>query len=299
VALQPYQVSYNGLTFGPGTDVQLQGITGIRSLPPMRTGDQARARVDGYTPGQNLLDERIITLSFLVSVTSGSWETALANLAAAFTPFGDPSTVNLSFAQWLATPSQPGMLQFQLPGWTYPIAAFGRPTKYDLPIDTDYQYHYARVAVEMTCPDGVLYENSLIQSTTGLPSPTAGLTFPVTFPASFGASTGGSVQVTNSGNYPTFPVITIQGPCTNPVVSLGSLQLGVAISLGSTDSLVIDMRGGSVTLDGTGLRNNLLTSGFTFFPLPAGTSTVGFSSSDATQVTGTMTVALLPAFAAV
>jgi hypothetical protein len=75
-------------------------------------------------------------------------------------------------------------------------------------------------------------------------------------------------------------------------VSLGSATLKFNITLGSTDTLVIDTSPGvhSVTLNGTASRNNTIAGGSTWFVLPPGSSTIGFASTDATQVSGTCTV---------
>jgi hypothetical protein len=164
-----------------------------------------------------------------------------------------------------------------------------RPTKGGYPIDVGFQARKVIVPVELTANDPLIYDTNSQQASTGLPSPTAGLSFPAAAPFTFGASSGGSLQVVNAGNEATPPVFTIAGPVTWPQLTLGSLFLGFQVTLAAGDTLVIDCSAATATLNGTASRGNTIVTGSTYFFLPPGTSTVGFSSVDATQVTGTCT----------
>jgi hypothetical protein len=280
MTLTSFQLSYNGLTFGAGTDVQLVQITGLRELPSIRSGDVAKPRTDGAWAGLNFYNERILVMDLLVSVTkTNPFETVLQSIANAFLHISDPGAL-LPF-------------QFMLPGWTTPRQVTGRPTKGGFPVDLDYSFHRAAIPVEFTCPDPLIYDTVVQTASTGLPSPATGLTFNVHFPATFGHSVGGSFQVTNAGNYPTPPVFTITGPCTNPSISLQGTGLSITftIALANTDTLVVDMGALTATLNGTALRNNTINTGSTWFALPAGTSTVQFLSSDSTSVAGQLAIA--------
>lgn len=279
-----YQGYFNGLSFGPGTDVQLAKIDGLRALPSLRSGDVAIPRRDGSYPGINLLAERIFTVDLSVTVTGAPFETVLENVANALQNIQDPAKLL--------------PLQFLAPGWLGPRQIMCRPTKGGLPIDLDYSFHRASIAVEFTASDPLIYDTVLQTVSAGLPSPTAGLTFPVTFPVTFGASTGGSMQVTNAGNYATAPVFTIQGPVTNPMVSLTSTGqfMKLNLTLGSSDSVVIDMGVRTVTLNGTASRFNTVATGSSWFLLPPGTSSVGVASSDSTSVAAVFTTAFRSAW---
>lgn len=281
MALQNYQSSFNGLTWGAGTDIQVTGITGLRGMPSIRSGDVAKARRNGSFPGQNFFDERVAVFDLNVfggAIPSGATvEQTLTGMAAAFQNIEDPA------AQLpLAT---------MLPGWAEPRTLTCRPTGYTLGIDTNYQFNDVKVAVQFTASDPLIYGFTLKSVSTGLPSPTAGLQFNVTFPAVFGASTGGSMQVANNGLYPTPPVFIINGPVKNPLVSLVATGqfFGVQLTLTATDQLVIDMNARTVTLNGTASRYNAALTGSSWFALPVGTSTIGVQSKDATAVAAQFT----------
>ncbi|MGE0399948.1 MAG: hypothetical protein AB7T06_24750 [Kofleriaceae bacterium] len=273
-----YQGSYNGLAFGAGTDVQLVSIDGLRALPEIRSGDVPRSRQDGSWAGLNFLGERIFTALFEVFAPSQPFETVVAGVATALQNISDPN-LQLPF-------------DFQVPGWAEPRRVICRPTKGGTPINVPYVFHRAQIPVEFTANDPLVYSSTLRQASAGLPSPTAGLTFPVTFPVTFGASTGGSMSVTNAGNYITAPVITITGPVTNPTVTfVASGQfMTVNITLGPSDVLVIDMANRSVMLNGTASRYNLVTTGSQFWGIPPGTWSIGVASTDSSPVAALFTV---------
>ncbi|MEC5149140.1 hypothetical protein [Cryobacterium sp. GrIS_2_6] len=267
-----FQGSFNGLLFGPGTDVQFTKIDGLRALPALRSGDVVVPRRDGSYPGVNLLGSRIFVVDLMVTVTSQPFETVLSGVANALQNISDP-------AKQL-------QLQFLAPGWAGPRQITCRPTKAALPIDLDYSFHKAVIPVEFTAADPLLYDTVLQTASAGLPSPTAGITFPLTFPASFGASTGGSMQVNNAGNYATAPVFTITGPCTNPSLTNSSTGqfMKLNLTLAASDSVVIDMGTRSIMLNGTATRFNAVATGSNWFTLPPGSSTIRVASADSAQV---------------
>lgn len=268
--LSNFQGSFGGLTFGPGTDIQVVEWDGLRELPGIRSGDQARPRGDGSFAGLNYLGERVITLKLSVTVTQTPFETVIANLASVFQSTSSPSALQPFF--------------FMLPGWTTPRQVTARPTKASIPVDLEYNFHKASPLVELTCPDPLIYDVQPQTALTGLPAPSAGLTFPVAFPVTFGASAGGSLAVTNTGNYPTAPVFTITGPCTNPSITLSSGgSMSFNLTLSSSDTLVVDMAARTVLLNGVS-RANTIVSGSSWFAFPVGAATVFVGSRDSAAV---------------
>ncbi len=285
MTLTPFQFTYNGLTWGPGTDVQLVGSKGLREAPAVRQGDVSIPRINGAYPGIDVFEERIFTVDLLVSVTKTlPFDTVIANVANAL--------------QLVTDPSKQTAMQFMQPGWATARQITCRPTRAGFPMDLNYSFHNAAIATEFTASDPLIYDTVLQSVSAGLPSPTAGLMFPVTFPVTFGASTGGSMQVTNGGNFITAPVFTITGPCTNPSVSLVSTGqfMKLNLSLGATDVLVVDMGQRLVTLNGTAARFNAVATGSSWFGFPPGTSSVGVASSDSAQVAAVFTAAFRSAW---
>lgn len=278
--LTSYQGSYNGLTFGPGSDVQYVSISGLRGLTTMRTGDVPKARDHGSWPGQDFMNERIITLTLAVFAPQAPFATVLANIANAFQPIQDPT-------QLLP-------LQFLDPGWATPRQLLARPIAGDFDIDTSgYAFNVLQnIPIQLSCPDPRLYD-TIVQTVgpVGLPSPTAGLTFPVTFNVTFGSSTGGSMLLSNTGNFPTGPKFTIAGPMTNPTLlnEITGQFMTFNLPLAAGDVLVVDMRTHTAILNGTASRYNKIATGSAWFSIAPGNTTVQVGSSDSAAVAGTFT----------
>jgi hypothetical protein len=277
-----WQLTYNGLLIGDGADVGLLEVHGLRELPPVRTGATARPRAHGTFGGRNYYDKRIVDATFLVQAPSNDFEAVLAACGTAFANIVDPAG---------ALP-----LRFQLGSWSGPRQVTCRPVKGGVPVNVDYAQRRAEIPVQFEADDPLIYDTAAQTPITGLPSPTAGLGFPAGAPFAFGASSGGSLSIANAGNEPTPPVFTITGPCTWPQLTLGSLFLAFAITLGAGDTLVVDCNAQTATLNGTADRGNTVVTGSEYFLLPVGSSTVGFSSVDATQVTGTCQAAAASAW---
>lgn len=96
----------------------------------------------------------------------------------------------------------------------------------------------------------------------------------------------GGVTINNTGDVETWPVITITGPGTDPIVrnSTTGEMLGVDYTLGAGEVLTIDTRPGrkTVTLDdGTNLFP-YLTAGSSLWPLERGSNAVQIEMSGST-----------------
>lgn len=272
-----WQGAFNGLSFGPGTDVQLSKIEGLRALPGIRSGDVPKAQRAGSYAGLDFYDERIFTVDFEVFAPSQPFESVVSGLANALQIISDP-TLQLPF-------------EFLLPGWVESRRLLCRPTKGGTPIDEWFQFNRAMIPVEFTANDPLIYSSTLHSASAGLPSPTAGLTFPVTFPVTFGSSTGGSIPVENVGNETTAPVITITGPVTNPTVSLTATGafIKLNITLSASDTLVIDMGARTVLFNGASRLNTIVT-GSSWWGIPKGAYSIGVASTDSAAVAAQFTV---------
>lgn len=282
----PLSYSYNGLIFGGiGQDVQVTQAAGIRGTSAIRVQDTPWPQRDGDATGTATMDERTISFGLQVMLPSNPFETVMGTLANAFVPTDDPTALL--------------PLQILLDAtWAEARQCLARVSQYDVPIDQDYSHQLAHPTVQFIAPDPLWYSNTLHAQSSGLPSPTAGMTFDATFDLPFGASTGGSIAVVNAGNYPTAPIITITGPCTNPAVTLGSATMFLALTLGVSDTVVIDMHARTVTFNGE-LRQNSPKQGSSWWTLPVGASTVGVSSQDSAAVAANFTVQWRDAWSAV
>jgi len=135
--------------------------------------------------------------------------------------------------------------------------------------------------------DPRIYDSTLINVNLPLGATVfSGFGFNVSFPFGFGgvSTTADAIQIVNTGNRPTPPVITIHGPCDNPRLlndTVSKEMLFQGLSLGGSDTLVVDMKNRTAKLNGTTNRRNTLVAP-TWFNLEVGANTLRFraSSSD-------------------
>src|SRR5690242_2569299 len=76
-------------------------------------------------------------------------------------------------------------------------------------------------SVQLIAQDPRRYATTQITASTGLPSSTGGLTWPVTWPAVWAATvTSGVLGMDLEGNIASRPRFVIAGPCSDPVITL-------------------------------------------------------------------------------
>jgi hypothetical protein len=273
----PYQLLYNGYSTGVGSDVQLMGIDGLLGSPPVRSADIPKARDHGSYAGLDVFDERSFTLSYLIAKPIAALEIVRYNLSNAYSLISDP-TMQLP-------------LQFMLPGWASPRQITCRPRALAMPIDEWFAFNKLSPKILMVANDPLVYDTVLQTiGPIGLPSPAAGFTFNATPDFVFGSSTGGSASFTNVGNFTSAFVATINGPLNNPKIQNSAGQfVALNLSLNSTDVLVIDMAAKTILLNGVS-RLNAIVTGSSWFGIPAGNSSLSFSSLDSTSVAGTFLI---------
>lgn len=145
-------------------------------------------------------------------------------------------------------------------------------------------------SVQLVAPDPLRYGAGVHEESCGLPRPGTGLAFPLTFPLAFGESVGGTIAVGNAGTATAWPLWTITGPCTQPVIrnDSGGQRLAFSLSLGEGDVLVVDAGARTVFLGGVSRRAALLPRS-RWFGFPPGSTTIGFDSFD-DSASGRLTV---------
>jgi hypothetical protein len=145
-------------------------------------------------------------------------------------------------------------------------------------------------SLQVTAPDPLRYGADPHELSCGLPAPGPGITFPLTFPLTFGQSVDGSLGVVNAGSATTWPVWTVTGPCTQPVIRNDSTGewLAFSLSLFDGDVLTVDTAARTVFLGGAS-RRAALQPRSTWFGLPPGSTTISFDAFDDTA-SGTLAV---------
>jgi hypothetical protein len=147
---------------------------------------------------------------------------------------------------------------------------------------------------QIKCKDPRKYGQSTLVST-GLPSMVA--LVPPLVPPLITAYAGGSMVINNTGKYKTPGVITFNGPITGPFwVQNTRLQRKIQYvgNLASGDVLEVDLRRGTVILNGAANRRGLLTPDSRLWYFDKGITTLTFGS--AAFSTGTVQVTYAPAW---
>jgi hypothetical protein len=141
--------------------------------------------------------------------------------------------------------------------------------------------------------DSYRYSAVLHQVPTGLYSGASGRAYPKAYPFAYGAlGNQGIVTITNAGDLPAYPVITLTPaavPLVNPQVQLvggGAMLLSLTVNVG--DSLVIDCANETVLLNGVASRFTSLTGDFFSCPGQANSQVLFTADSG---LGSTMTVA--------
>lgn len=303
MSLSAGNMTYNGVTLGPGGTAEIVSVQGLTGLPVNRTADVARPNAQGMLAGYDFTGDRQVTLTLEVTGNPSTATTMQENLTTLRQAFLMNTTCGggvYGYANGVETPQ----LVYNLGegnggvGVTRQITA--RCRKLDDTADVafaagNFQYGITQVQVLLDAVDPLIYDNNLQTASVGLTVATGGLTFPLTFPATFGSQSGGFIYATNSGSFACPPYITITGPCQNPRIEQQTTGVSVQFSttLNTGDTLVVDAYSGSAVLNGTASRLNALAPGsyINQLSVPPGTSTFGFFSSDATATGATMTVA--------
>jgi hypothetical protein len=233
------QVQWGGFLLGDNDLTWTDGITGWDDLPGVDSGNVARPGQPGSWPGQKLPQERIVTWS-------GVW-----------TP--DPATdtgtdlVALRQATTILDGTDEQPLVVRTLGET--MVAYGAVTNRALPNDALYSYRGGTLALQWTCADPRRY--SIAENVASLSLTVAvggGLTYPLVYPLDYGPApvSTSSTTATNAGDAASWPLIAFMGPIVRPSMynaATGAL-LEYALTLTSTDVLVIDCRAGTVLLNG-------------------------------------------------
>lgn len=294
-ALALGQMSYNGVTFGPGGVAQIVSVEGLTGFPDVRDSDVSRPNLDGMLAGYDWLGGRSISLDLEVTATGG--QTVAQNLALVRAAFQKSTSIGSG----VASPTGQRLV-YNLgeggsagPGVNRWVTA--RTRKFDNTVDAafaggGFQNGYATLQVQMETVDPFIYDGTIQTATVGLATLAGGWTFPWQFPWQFGSSAGGLIYAPNLGWATCYPVITFTGPCTNPRVEQETTgaTMGFNLTLAATDTLVVDCYAGTATLDGQVDRMSTIQAGSTVISIPPGSNTLGFFSNDAAPTGAQMTV---------
>lgn len=120
------------------------------------------------------------------------------------------------------------------------------------------KYCYADFMIEFYAADIAIESQTL--SSNGLSTlASGGAVYPIIYPVIYGGSAAGTQTITNAGNIEAWPIITLTGILTDPIITNTTTgkYMSLDITLGASDTLVIDMKNKTIVLNGT--TNSLST----------------------------------------
>lgn len=248
----PYHLEFRDTLFGsPATNLGITDCIGWLGYS-LRGSNLERPGRHGTFPGQTHAEERVIEVELTAIDDDPTHIRTLRQMTA---PDEDP--VEEPLAMWFET-EQPQVVMAKL-------------KRQAIPTDHEFSVGHHRATLQFIASDFKRY--AVTESTSpmvGLPSPgIGGLTFPLTFPLAFGTpGTPGSTTVTNTGDVATWPVYTLTGPITGPVITTGSSVLRFAtdfeLELGQTAIIDADTR--SVLINGVARPDLLVQREWAYLP---------------------------------
>ncbi|MBX6770887.1 MAG: phage tail family protein [Chloroflexi bacterium] len=218
-----------------GQDYILTGLDGIGMAPANRIIEQGPQQHGASDRGFRL-QPRKIALSLLARGGSDSdWWQRRNSLLALLRPSDTPLALRL-------TRSDGTVRQIDC----YYSAELG------LAVDPDLRASWQPVVVELLAPDPTWYDPTGTTITYGIGGAGDQMTVPLAIPWHVGASSINTTrQVTYSGTWDAYPVITVIGPATNLVITnetLGDKLDFTGVSLGAGERRIIDCRYGQKTV---------------------------------------------------
>lgn len=243
--------------------IDVTDVSGLDSAPLRTTTDEHQGMDGTYVDSPFMSMRTIVVAGTLYSDPND--------------PDGILDTLRANYQSNAATP-----FYFQLPGRPLRfINSQGGGCKYD--IDTNRRVGSTPVQFTVFGSDPYIYDYPAQTGSISVPTViTVGTSFNMAFNVGFGGSVAGnSVTLINNGTHTAYPVITISGPVTNPVLADAfGITMPFTISLSASDQLVIDCRNKSVVLNGTVSRRTAM-AGLKWFSVPAKTVETIFFSANA------------------
>lgn len=203
--LENYQFNYRGITFGSGTDYEINQIDGLDDLNA-RIGDRDFPRQHGQIPGIHLANYRLITVDLEVGndgFDAGDVATPMQALLSILSPDQGNQDGTRANDTW-------DKFTYKLPGEDEMFIRC-RPTRRRRIRRADTEYGFAPVTFQLRCSDPRKYHNQL--KTSGAISVPAGTTIMV----------GGHARA--------YPVITYQKLNGNTTGLLRNTTTGVNLDL--------------------------------------------------------------------
>lgn len=275
--VQAWQWSMRGVRMGAGTPYRFRTAPEGLGMPAMRTADLPWLANDGAYGAGDWLQPRVVRAALWVDGGSAAASEQLArSLVAAWAPSRTDVDLELRVADARA------------------YLLRGRPRRCELDL-SPLKYGHAAAAVEFVALDPYLHDAELqagvvqLGDATAYPGVTPDLTFDLAFQAP-GVSPGVAFAA-NLGTAPAYPVVTFQGPVTNPRLEnrTTGATFDTDVVLSGGDTLVVDMRARTITLNGTSTLAAMAV-GAAYVALEPGTNELAYRSDDPTPTASTCAI---------
>jgi hypothetical protein len=158
-------------------------------------------------------------------------------------------------------------------------------------LNPNYTYGYIISQVDLFCADPRYYDTNEQTAVMQFSAP-SGRVYNRVYNLVYGGGSGTlTTTITNNGWTDTYPIITINGPITNPEVgnNTQNATLDFNVTLASNDVFEIDLYNKLITLNGNPARNTLISGTSNWFSAQPGNNQFYFTgvgtSSGITQAT--------------
>lgn len=229
-----WRIIYDGVnyTFGTGAHAVFNQTTPDFGDIDIRAADGDRPRADGRDFGVDYFSGRTITFELGVRTTSSADTRA---------------EVEALRSVWRAdavrsVPGAVAELHMQYDGRERVV--YGRPRRFAADYADVAVNQFAVVTADFVCVDDLFYGTELHSAgMTTTPQLGGGLLAPLASPLGTTLNSDRSSSISVDTALPAWPIITIQGPITNPVVEIVNVfRVEVQTSLAYDESVVIDAR---------------------------------------------------------
>lgn len=260
--------SFNGLLWGVGNGITINDITGLHDMPGIQNADHEKPSDHGMYAAFDYLTGRTVTIGFRIIGDSVS---------------DFQNKLNMVMNALVTTKEEQLMTVFND---QRQIMAKCRRRAFQLDPRGELRSITGIVTAEFAASDPRLYDHELSEVSTGLPTESSGVPFPIVFPFTFGVlGNGGQFTINNVGNFETRPFFIINGPISYPIIEnvTDGTYLQFGIVLGVSDYLTVDLNSHAVILNGDGSpgaegspRRNTLLAGSTWFTCNPGETVINF-----------------------
>jgi len=270
VSTWPNTVTLAGIVLDvdDGTSFRVvESLVGWDDAPGVRSGMVARAGQDGAWDATGNFSERVVEIVGFVQEPTMVAARAVARQLSALRP----QSVHTFVVAESAAPASALSARVR-------VTVGVKPVWVD---DMSFGFTLQVTAPDMLRYGAVTFGSASLSAASG----GAGLTYPLVYPRDYGVAAGvtpGAVTVSNTGTAQFWPVLRIDGPVTNPVVtaSTGS-WLRYTGSLLAGQWLDIDLGARTVLLNGQVSHRFKVTGGGDWLAVPVGGATFEFDADTA------------------